>query len=81
MFKWLRDARYNDVLASLKQIEARIEAIESRQEILATNMNSLRGYVNKKGLKTSVEPEQPEPLNEEAAARAMIEKLKKEGYV
>lgn len=48
MFKWLRDLRYHDVQAELKILKAEIEAMRVCWDTLQTNMNSLRGLVNRK---------------------------------
>lgn len=50
MFKWLRDMRYNDVLAQMKQIDAKMEAFEIRFDTITRRMNSLQGYFNRKKL-------------------------------
>lgn len=66
MFKWLRDARYADVQAELKQIRAEMSAIEQRCETMISQINSVRGLVNRKlGKSFDFEGESQQPKSEE----------------
>lgn len=80
MFKWLRDARYLEVQSEMKILKADIELLNAKLETMKTNMNSIRGMINRKVSKEKFN----EPGDEESGggddAQGIIQKLIKEGY-
>lgn len=47
MFKWLRDARYNDVIFELQRLRGAMAGIDLQIKSLETRINSIQGSINR----------------------------------
>lgn len=72
MFKWFRDARYSEVLITLKSIVADMQLLDNKIEQLRTQVNSLRSTVNRVKFKAKDEEEGEEDDQLSAAEREFI---------
>lgn len=70
MFKWLRDARYDEVLSQIKQLQGDMQFLDAKLEALKTNMTSLRGLWNKKISKASDPDEEKPEMDIDAISKA-----------